>query len=95
MYLPDEHITIYVESDGRHVAAISASGHILWVRDPFSESGLRPYRNNFPTISELRTISPQTGSSRPHTTSIGVEFDSSQAGTMSIEDGKFTDEAAR
>lgn len=43
-------ITVYVESDGRHVAAIDGRGSLLWVRDPFVESNMCPYRSAHPYI---------------------------------------------
>lgn len=35
---PQTSITLYVESDGRHVAAIAADGKLLWVSDLFKKS---------------------------------------------------------
>jgi hypothetical protein len=35
---PRSSITFYVESDGRHVAAIDSGGNLLWVRIPHQES---------------------------------------------------------
>ena len=29
---------LYIESDGRHVAAISAQGKLLWNKDPFKDA---------------------------------------------------------
>jgi hypothetical protein len=40
----------YVESDGRHLAAISSDGKLLWVRNPFEDRHLCPYRTPWPTI---------------------------------------------
>jgi hypothetical protein len=34
---PRTAITFYVESDGKHVAAIDAAGKLLWVRSPFKD----------------------------------------------------------
>src|SRR4051812_12323564 len=39
----DSGIVFYVESDGRHVSAISPDGKILWSRDPFLDSHLAHY----------------------------------------------------
>jgi hypothetical protein len=39
----------YVESDGRHLAAISSEGGLLWVRNPFEDRHLCPYRTPRPT----------------------------------------------
>jgi hypothetical protein len=43
-------ITFYVESDGRHVAAIDAHGKLLWVRDPSEQAKLG---NSIPVIRLL------------------------------------------
>lgn len=40
-------ITFYVESDGKHVAAIDAHGRVLWVRDPSEQAKLN---NSIPII---------------------------------------------
>jgi hypothetical protein len=48
-------ISFYVESDGRHVAAIDPDGNLLWVRNPFEDQKLCPYRNARPVISSLAT----------------------------------------
>ena len=44
-------ITFYVESDGRHLAAIDASGKVLWVRNPFVDDDMCPYRSPHPYIA--------------------------------------------
>ena len=44
-------ITFYVESDGRHLAAIDKSGKVLWVRNPFVDYDLCPYRSPHPYIA--------------------------------------------
>ena len=36
---------LYLERDGRHLAAISPAGKILWLRNPFVDADLCPYRN--------------------------------------------------
>src|SRR5215469_11722295 len=47
----------YVESDGRHVAAISRDGKLLWVRDPFKDAHLEPYRTDH---AQIISIGPGT-----------------------------------
>jgi hypothetical protein len=59
---PQTSITLYVESDGRHVAAINADGTLLWVRDPFRGSRACPAEKAIPVIVRLK---PQ-----PSTTSL-------------------------
>jgi hypothetical protein len=81
-------VIIYVETDGRHVVAISQDGRILWRRDPFVDAGLEPYRGPHPTI-----IFVGSGCAlRPEY--IGkafcLSFSSSQFGVMDIGTGKFT-----
>lgn len=44
-------ITFYVESDGRHLAAIDKSGKVLWVRNPFVNDDMCPYRSAHPYIA--------------------------------------------
>ena len=44
-------ITFYVESDGRHLVALGANGKVLWVRNPFVDSDMCPYRSAHPFIS--------------------------------------------
>src|SRR5271170_836020 len=56
---PDSGIAFYVESDGRHLAAIDANGKLLWVRNPFLDRNLCPYRSAHPYIS---WIGPPGGS---------------------------------
>ena len=46
-------IILYVESDGRHVAAIDRNGVILWHRNPFEEKGTKPYRKSRPVIARV------------------------------------------
>jgi hypothetical protein len=78
---------IYVETDGRHVAAISQAGKLLWRRDPFVDASMEPYRQAHPIIS---SIGPETdrASKRPNG-KLAVRFTSSQFGEMDIATGKF------
>jgi hypothetical protein len=50
-------ITFYVESDGRHVAAIESSGKLKWIRNPFVDNDMCPYRSAHPFIRNIRAIS--------------------------------------
>jgi hypothetical protein len=47
---PVSGIVVYVESDGRHLAAIGRNGKLLWVRNPFVETDMCPYRSAHPYI---------------------------------------------
>ena len=88
-------ILLYVESDGRHLAAVSPKGKILWVRDPFVDRNLCPYRTARPIIVY---VGP-TGWSGDETSIakifkvaghlVEIRFDSSQFGVVDINSGKF------
>lgn len=47
---PTSGTLLYVESDGRHVAAISGDGKLLWNRDPYKDADLAFYRTKKPQI---------------------------------------------
>ena len=80
-------ITFYVESDGRHVAALDSSGKIVWVHDPFVEAGLKPYRNEKPRIIFIGSSKGMKGIKPGRF--LAVEFDSTQFGVMNFESGRF------
>jgi len=48
---------LYVETDGRHVAAISRDGKLLWNRDPFKDARLEFYRTKNPQIVYIGPVS--------------------------------------
>lgn len=75
----------YVESDGRHVCAFTPTGKVLWWRDPFTDSGLQPYRVKRPVIIYI-------GPSNLKYTKgnfIGIDFNSSQFGDLDATTGDF------
>ena len=78
---PDSLISLYVESDGRHMAAIDPDGKLLWVRNPFEDRHLCPYRSPRPVISHL-----SAAKSEKH---VIVQFDSSQSGVIDETTGDF------
>jgi hypothetical protein len=84
-------VIIYVETDGRHVVAISPDGRILWRKNPFVDAGLEPYREPRPTIVYVGSCGAR-GVMRPE--DVGkvfcLLFSSSQSGEMDITTGKFT-----
>ena len=90
-------ISFYVESDGRHVGAIDADGNLLWVRNPFEDQNLCPYRNARPVISSLATteISSEVADVmeahgiNPRHTFLEIRFDSSQFGVLDESNGNF------
>ena len=55
---PHTSITLYVESDGKHVAAIDAEGKLLWVRSPLKESGFDGPENQTPVIDGIKVADP-------------------------------------
>lgn len=59
---PTSGTLLYVETDGRHVAAISGDGKLLWNRDPFKDARLPFYRTEKPQIVY---IGPVSKSERP------------------------------
>ena len=84
----DTGIIFYVESDGRHVSAISQEGKILWHRNPFEDAKLEPYRCKFPVISFVGKPNDWMikGGNKKY---ILINFNSSQAGIMDFDKGDF------
>ena len=78
---PSTLISLYVESDGRHIAAIAPDGELLWVRNPFEDRHMCPYRSPRPVISRL-----EAAKSERH---VIVAFDSSQFGEIDEISGDF------
>jgi len=79
---PKTRISYYLESDGRHVSAISPDGKILWHRDPFNDAGLWPYRLSKPVITYFE-FAPEE---KP---GLAIRFNSSQFGAMDFAQGSF------
>jgi len=86
---------LYVEGDGRHLAAIASDGTILWHRNPFVDADLCPYRNERPIIV---SVGPVLGSGREDWIArkwkrkshlVEIHFDSSQFGVVDIKNGDF------
>jgi len=81
---------LYVETDGRHVAAISPDGKLLWNRDPFKDAHLEPYRTETPQIVYLGPVSKSS-----HTVGggpdkfVAITFNSSEFGLLRISTGDF------
>jgi hypothetical protein len=86
---PQTQVILYVETDGRHIAAISPQGKLLWRKDPFVEGGLEPYRHARPVISWVGQAAEWVRASGKSGHVIGISFDSSQFGVMDVETGKF------
>ena len=49
-------VTLYVESNGRHLGAIDEAGNLLWVRNVFEDVGLCPYRTPHPIIRSIAIV---------------------------------------
>jgi len=84
---PASKVIFYVETDGRHVVAISEDGKILWRKNPFVDAGLDPYRLARPTIE---CIGSKCQGLSGNDKSVVVWFTSSQFGVIDIATGKFT-----
>jgi hypothetical protein len=83
---------LYVETDGRHLSAISIDGRLLWTRDPFADAHLEPYRVEHPRICSIYKPAKWMLGPRPepkrHFVAIG--FDSTQAGVVDVSTGDFS-----
>jgi hypothetical protein len=55
---PRTSITFYVETDGKHVAAIDGAGKLLWVRSPLKESGFDGPVSRTPVIDGMEVAEP-------------------------------------
>lgn len=87
---PSSGTLLYIESDGRHVAAISSDGKLLWNRDPFKDAHLPFYRTEKPQIVYIGSVSKSdraTGGEPDKL--VGIAFNNSQFGVMRISDGEF------
>ena len=94
---PRTAFSFYVESDGRHIAAFDSSGVLIWVRNPFEEARLCPYRTPRPIIvglegRELSEIYAKRIGAKAGHTYLGVQFDSSQFGVLDEATGDFISE---
>jgi hypothetical protein len=94
---PRTTITFYVESDGRHLVALDPRGTVLWIRDPFEDQRLCPYRTPRPVIGRVapaelsenyKPILARRGVDTAHPFVI-ITFDSSQFGLIDETTGDF------
>ena len=81
----------YTESDGRHVAAISKKGKLLWVRDPFKDANLDLYRTDHAQIISIgqATWWGEGPPSRKFRGWVVITFNSSQFGALNPSNGDF------
>ena len=95
---PSSSIVIYVESDGRHIAATDADGKLLWVRNPWEEShAFCQYRTPRPVVDSLKKMElndaarsnlKASGANLDHTF-VSLSYDSSQFGMLDELTGEF------
>jgi hypothetical protein len=82
--------TLYVETDGRHVAAISGNGKLLWNRDPFQDAHLDYYRTEKPQIVYIGAVSKSSPYAKGQTDKFAaITFNNSQFGLLRISNGEF------
>jgi hypothetical protein len=88
----DQHsgTTIYVETDGRHVAAISGDGRLLWNRDPHKDAHLPSYRTEKPQIVYIGPVAKSSPYARGESDKFAaITFNNSQFGLLRISSGDF------
>ena len=87
---PNSGTLFYVETDGRHVAAISDKGKLLWTKDPFKDAHLPFYRTEKPQIVFIgpapRGVHPPGEESNKF---VSIAFNSSQSGLLRMSNGDF------
>jgi len=83
--------TLYLETDGRHVAAISGDGKLLWVRDPFKDGHLDSYRTTKPQIIYVGPVSKFRSKTLGGESDkfAAITFNNSQFGLLRISNGDF------
>jgi hypothetical protein len=94
---PRTSIFFYVESDGRHLAAIDAGGKLLWVRNPFEDPRFCPSNNPRPSISSIsiaeislpRAEKMRAAAMDPSPNFLEIKFDSFQFGLLDEANGDF------
>ncbi len=83
---------LYVETDGRHIAAISSDGKLLWSREPHKDSNVPMYRTENPQIIYIgessKSLSTSTTPESPDKFVV-IRFTNSQFGALRISDGEF------
>jgi hypothetical protein len=87
---PNSGTLLYVESDGRHLAAISPDGQLLWDRDPFKDAHLPYYRTQNPRVVYLGPIPRSAaGTGNELSNFVQISLTNSQFGWLRISDGVF------
>ena len=86
---PHSGIILYVESDARHISAISPAGKLLWTRDPFKDAHLELYRTKLPQIAYIGRGPKAVWVKGNPRDFVELSFNSSQFGLLRISDGEF------
>jgi len=90
---PRTKVIYYLESDGRHISAISPDGKLLWHVDPFVDAGLHPYRFSTPIILSFSFPDSKWWGNKNQYGKvedfIAIGFNSSQFGIMRKSNGTF------
>lgn len=86
--------TLYVETDRRHVAAISRDGKLLWTKDPYKDAHIPSYRTEKPQIVYIASVSKSIPDARPYAGRepdkfVAITFNNSQFGLLRISTGEF------
>ena len=93
----DTGVIFYVESDGRHIAAISPDGKVLWNQDPMAgahlesyHAGLESYRVKNPRIIFIGKESEEHAKRLESTGRfIAISYENSQFGDVDMKTGNF------
>ena len=86
---PRSKVDVCSEDDGRHLIGRDSGGKALWRRDPFVDAKLEPYRVEFPRIIWIGSPSRECGKVLHYKHCVGISYDSTQFGVVSIKDGSF------
>jgi hypothetical protein len=86
-------ISYFLDSDGRHVSAVSPAGKLIWRVDPFEEVRLEPYRVAHPVLlyfdfPDAKWWEHKTQYGK-RTEFICVGYNSSQFGILRKSSGQF------
>ena len=86
--------TLYVKTDGRHVAAISSEGKLLWTKDPYKDAHIPSYRTEQPQIVYIGSVSKSIPDARSYAGRerdkfVAITFNNSQFGLLRISTGEF------
>ena len=88
---PNSGSLFYVETDGRHIAAISNDGKLLWIREPHKDAHVDFYRTDKPQIVGIgprpKWYSPVGAETDLY---VSISFSNSQFGVLKVSNGDFT-----